>query len=152
MTREPLRRQRCFHESIAFGRTVIGITGTLGAAVAGEARRCGYDVIGLSRDAQSSQGSDSSPVVQCNLEDAECWRIARPQIVDELSHVGPLKLVVYTAGVLVPDAAFSTQGAARMWGVNVLAPYMLVREMYDLFPAGGGRFCPRCRPRVRAHP
>lgn len=115
---------------------IIGITGTLGAAVAGEARRCGYDVIGLSRDAQSSQGSDSWPVVQCDLEDAECWRIARPQLVDELSHVGPLGLVVYAAGVLVPDAAFSRQGATRMWGVNVLAPYMLVRDMYDLLPPG----------------
>lgn len=104
---------------------IIGASGGIGAAMASQLQRDGWDVTGLSRRADGFDVSDPTGVAAA-LEGLE----------------GPFDLIVTAIGILAPQdgapekslAAIDADAMAQVMAVNTIGPALILRHAARLLP------------------
>jgi NAD(P)-dependent dehydrogenase (short-subunit alcohol dehydrogenase family) len=110
---------------------VTGASRGIGAAIAAEMVRRGFDVVGLSRTGEIPAGRG----LRCDVTDEAALRAAIASVASEGRVVG----LVNNAGAHedTPSAALATSDLEAMLRLNAIMPFVACREAYPYLKAAG---------------
>ena len=111
---------------------VTGASRGIGAAIAIELDRRGYEVYGLSRSGRSSAGTG----IVCDMTDEGVVRDTFGRITDD----GPVTVLVNNAGfhVSARSSSLSVADYTAVMALNATAVMVACREIYPSMKGGGG--------------
>jgi len=111
---------------------VTGASRGIGAAIAADLARRGFDVVGLSRSGAAAAGQG----LACDVTDEAALVAA----IGDVARRGPIVGLVNNAGAhtAVPSAALATADFESMMRLNATSPFVACRAAFPHLKAGGG--------------